>query len=316
MITDNNNNLNHVKCEPMFYHQYYYNSQPFVSATAAAPSASFASTAYQQENFMDTSSNSSLCSFSSNGCHETTAVAQPRTANRGGRKQVKVGTNKRNARERNRVRYINNCFELLREHIPMELVASVGLESPAMSSRNQKLSKVETLKLATLYIKQLTELLMTGEDGDCENDELDDDKDLIADRDQIQEFMPCKSLKTGHHRNHIDNFAHDNHAAVVGTSNSPPAGSASPSSTSSSSTYHSSSSSASSQYSLSPKYFNYEQPQLNSHFNHLVNPATFCNQEPCFQGSVSSYNHTRPGFAFSTCCFQASSNSFNFNGFC
>ena len=75
---------------------------------------------------------------------------QPVAQNRGGRKQVKVGTTKRNARERNRVRYINNCFEVLREHIPFELVDE---------QKNRKLSKVDTLKYATIYIKQLTDFL-------------------------------------------------------------------------------------------------------------------------------------------------------------
>ncbi|RMZ98931.1 achaete-scute complex T4 [Brachionus plicatilis] len=75
--------------------------------------------------------------------------------NRGGRKQVKQGTTKRNARERNRVKFINNCFEVLREHIPYELF--VDENKPCGNQR--KLSKVETLKYASLYIKQLTELL-------------------------------------------------------------------------------------------------------------------------------------------------------------
>ena len=75
--------------------------------------------------------------------------------NRGGRKQVKVGTTKRNARERNRVRYINHCFEILREHIPVEL---------ASENKNRKLSKVETLKFAALYIQQLTDLLRSTEE--------------------------------------------------------------------------------------------------------------------------------------------------------
>ncbi len=73
--------------------------------------------------------------------------------NRGGRKQVKIGTTKRNARERSRVRFINTCFEVLRDHIPFDA---------ADEQKNRKLSKVETLKYATLYIKQLSELLETG----------------------------------------------------------------------------------------------------------------------------------------------------------
>ncbi len=68
--------------------------------------------------------------------------------NRGGRKQVKVGTTRRNARERNRVRHINDCFEILRQHIPHE-------------KHNKKLSKVDTLKSAMIYIENLRQLLQS-----------------------------------------------------------------------------------------------------------------------------------------------------------
>lgn len=80
--------------------------------------------------------------------------------NRGGRKQVKVGTTKRNARERNRVRYINNCFEVLREHIPIDMYET---------DKNQKLSKVETLKYATIYIQRLAELLEADDNNNMRN---------------------------------------------------------------------------------------------------------------------------------------------------
>jgi hypothetical protein len=83
------------------------------------------------------------------GIHNMDTFARP-PVNRGGRKQVKVGTTKRNTRERNRVRYINNCFEVLREHIPADMIET---------DKNQKLSKVETLKYATIYIQRLAELL-------------------------------------------------------------------------------------------------------------------------------------------------------------
>ncbi|CAF1022373.1 unnamed protein product [Rotaria sordida] len=68
--------------------------------------------------------------------------------NRGGRKQVKIGTTRRNARERNRVRHINACFEILRRHIPHEI-------------HKKKLSKVDTLKSAMIYIENLRQLLQT-----------------------------------------------------------------------------------------------------------------------------------------------------------
>jgi hypothetical protein len=69
--------------------------------------------------------------------------------NRGGRKQIKIGTTRRNARERNRVRHINTCFEILREHIPHE-------------KHNKKLSKVDTLKSAMIYIENLRQLLQSS----------------------------------------------------------------------------------------------------------------------------------------------------------
>ena len=68
--------------------------------------------------------------------------------NRGGRKQIKVGTTRRNARERNRVQHINDCFEVLRQHIPHE-------------KHNKKLSKVDTLKSAMSYIENLYQLLQS-----------------------------------------------------------------------------------------------------------------------------------------------------------
>jgi hypothetical protein len=98
---------------------------------------------------------------------------QHQQANRGGRKQVKQGTTKRNARERNRVRYINNCFDSLREHIPCVMASSST--SPA-----RKLSKVETLKYATAYIRQLTLALQESiDDNSHELDEQMDQQSLL-----------------------------------------------------------------------------------------------------------------------------------------
>jgi hypothetical protein len=292
MITDNNNNLNHIiKSEPMFYNHYYSNH--------------YIPTTCQQENFMDTSSSSSLCSSSSNASQQQQQMFQEvRPANRGGRKQVKVGTNKRNARERNRVRYINNCFELLREHIPMELIANVSLENNA-SNRNQKLSKVETLKLATLYIKQLTELLMSSDESD-ESSEIDSES---VDFKNKTEYQPNKNLKTSHHQAESYNF---NCNTNTRTANSPPVCSASPSSTSSSSYAYHSSSSASSQYSLSPKYCNYEQQ------SQVIYPTSsvFCNRDAYFQSINTSHAQiNKAGFPFSN-CFHTANVTFNFNSFC
>jgi hypothetical protein len=130
---------------------------------------------------MDESSTSSIDSCSSgsqnefsylmlSGVDNYSTVAEGMTMNwgeqpkinRGGRKQIKQGTTKRNARERNRVRFINHCFEILREHIPEDFLNASADSTASISlneKRNRKLSKVETLKYASMYIRQLMDLL-------------------------------------------------------------------------------------------------------------------------------------------------------------
>lgn len=70
---------------------------------------------------------------------------------------------RRNARERNRVKQVNNGFATLRAHIPLSVAAALG--APAQrsnpSTASKKLSKVETLRLAVEYIRSLQDLLET-----------------------------------------------------------------------------------------------------------------------------------------------------------
>lgn len=68
---------------------------------------------------------------------------------------------RRNARERNRVKQVNNGFAALRQHIPSAVTAA--LAGGRGSSR--KLSKVDTLRLAVEYIKSLKRLLEESEEG-------------------------------------------------------------------------------------------------------------------------------------------------------
>lgn len=70
---------------------------------------------------------------------------------------------RRNARERNRVRQVNDGFAALRKHIPDEVAAAF---ENANSNRgpNKKLSKVETLRMAVEYIRNLESLLNIGHD--------------------------------------------------------------------------------------------------------------------------------------------------------
>ncbi|KAF6199717.1 hypothetical protein GE061_006015 [Apolygus lucorum] len=68
---------------------------------------------------------------------------------------------RRNARERNRVKQVNNGFATLRNHIPLSVAAALGASTAPTSGRGQskKLSKVETLRLAVEYIRSLQDML-------------------------------------------------------------------------------------------------------------------------------------------------------------
>ncbi|PSN41442.1 hypothetical protein C0J52_14544 [Blattella germanica] len=67
---------------------------------------------------------------------------------------------RRNARERNRVKQVNNGFATLRSHIPLSVAAALSSAS-GNSGRgaSKKLSKVETLRMAVEYIRSLQQLL-------------------------------------------------------------------------------------------------------------------------------------------------------------
>jgi len=69
---------------------------------------------------------------------------------------------RRNERERNRVKTINQTFARLRQHLPVSAAASAVKSSVAPNAgRAKKLSKVQILRAATHYIAQLRQLLMT-----------------------------------------------------------------------------------------------------------------------------------------------------------
>ena len=83
---------------------------------------------------------------------------------------------RRNARERNRVKQVNNGFDVLRSHIPT-------------AAKNKKMSKVDTLRHAVEYIRNLKKMLKEQDfsngikceiddaDFDDRNDEFDFDDD-------------------------------------------------------------------------------------------------------------------------------------------
>jgi len=65
---------------------------------------------------------------------------------------------RRNARERNRVKQVNNGFALLRDKIPEEVSEAFEAQGAGRGA-SKKLSKVETLRMAVEYIRSLEKLL-------------------------------------------------------------------------------------------------------------------------------------------------------------
>lgn len=70
--------------------------------------------------------------------------------------QQSASIQRRNARERNRVKQVNNGFANLRQHLPATVVTALtnGGRGP-----HKKLSKVDTLRVAVKYIRNLQRVL-------------------------------------------------------------------------------------------------------------------------------------------------------------
>lgn len=67
---------------------------------------------------------------------------------------------RRNARERNRVKQVNNGFSQLRQHIPVAIIADLSNGRRGIGpGANKKLSKVSTLRMAVEYIRRLQGLI-------------------------------------------------------------------------------------------------------------------------------------------------------------
>ncbi|XP_055300653.1 achaete-scute complex protein T8 [Sitodiplosis mosellana] len=75
---------------------------------------------------------------------------------------------RRNARERNRVKQVNNGFAALRDRIPEEVAEAFEAQGNGRGSI-KKLSKVETLRMAVEYIRSLERLLDIDHDSDAGN---------------------------------------------------------------------------------------------------------------------------------------------------
>ncbi|KAI5731641.1 achaete-scute homolog 1a-like [Diaphorina citri] len=83
---------------------------------------------------------------------------------------------RRNARERNRVKQVNNGFATLRSHIPLSVAAALTSSAAANRSAaaSKKLSKVETLRMAVEYIRSLQDMLDDSESGHSTSHHSDD----------------------------------------------------------------------------------------------------------------------------------------------
>lgn len=74
-----------------------------------------------------------------------------------------VSVARRNARERNRVKQVNNGFSMLRDHIPPEIADTFDVAGRGSA---KKLSKVETLRMAVEYIRSLEKMLSFESNSD------------------------------------------------------------------------------------------------------------------------------------------------------
>ncbi|KAM7348227.1 achaete [Cochliomyia hominivorax] len=67
---------------------------------------------------------------------------------------------RRNARERSRVKQVNNGFTTLRQHIPTAIIAEISNGRRGIGpGADKKLSKVDTLRMAAEYIRRLKKLI-------------------------------------------------------------------------------------------------------------------------------------------------------------
>lgn len=105
--------------------------------------------------------------------------------NTGGNKSSQPSTmGRRNARERNRVKQVNNSFVTLRQHIPG-------------AAKAKKISKVETLKQATDYIRNLQRLLEEHDtmlDMEENNQLLESQMSPVMKREAPQQYMQVPNL--------------------------------------------------------------------------------------------------------------------------
>ncbi|KAJ8926781.1 hypothetical protein NQ314_020819 [Rhamnusium bicolor] len=90
---------------------------------------------------------------------------------------------RRNARERNRVKQVNNGFATLRSHIPPSVAQALSPQAASTQGRgaSKKLSKVETLRLAVEYIRSLQQMIEDHESEMSNNGSIGSDNQSVTD---------------------------------------------------------------------------------------------------------------------------------------
>lgn len=105
--------------------------------------------------------------LTSNGANQVINIPKKKYNNYGSMQQYPssnqtVSVARRNARERNRVKQVNNGFSNLRQHIPPTVVTALTKGGRGSA---KKLSKVDTLKMAVEYIRSLKDMLEDNENS-------------------------------------------------------------------------------------------------------------------------------------------------------
>lgn len=103
---------------------------------------------------------------------------------------------RRNERERKRVKMVNMGFETLRQHVPV-------------GQKNKKMSKVETLRSAVQYIKQLQDLLDQTDGGMADFSPSDVDMDALEEKvtEMIQKSNEDNNNNTNNNNSNCENDA-------------------------------------------------------------------------------------------------------------
>lgn len=106
---------------------------------------------------------------------------------------------RRNARERNRVKQVNNGFSQLRQHIPVAIIADLSNGRRGIGpGANKKLSKVSTLRMAVEYIRRLQRLI---DDNDQKQQHQHQQQQLNSQQQQQQQ-LPTQQQQQQQHFNY------------------------------------------------------------------------------------------------------------------